>query len=238
MAEVKNAHNAAKPNEAKVETKVEKSAEQLIAEAELLKKEHEAKKSKQNETIANWTKRIAEAHAKRKKYEGDDEDVIFAREGLMKGLPHVWKNIQEDPEIFEQELKDYKLSILTPEQREISSKINSCNEAIASSNKELADLRAKWAVIYPEMFGAIAAPRAPKQKGDTATKGENKPFTGVLNSKEVDTQKVKDLVAAGITSESAIIQAIYGNYFTITDSTPRFQIHSIRLALNMVPKKG
>lgn len=231
--------NVATETPAKEMTDAEKIA---FADAEVARKKLADEKAKSAAKIADLEDYIRKAKAKRAKYNDiadDDEMGQFVRKTLMESQPNNWNAIMTDPETFQKELDDYKLSLLSPEEKDFAVRWKASEDAIAAAQKGQADLKADIISKYPDFFGAIAPKKEKKTTtGEKVADAERKEFAGVLNSKEVDTQKVKDLVAAGITSETEMIGKIYGTDFTINGSKPRFQIHAIRDTLGLIVKNG
>ncbi len=210
---------------------------EILAAAERVKTAKEANGKK----IAELEDFIRKAKVKRAKFTDPttDEMELAARAWMQEKQPNNWAAMMTDPETFQKELGDFKVSLLSPEEKAFAARWKDAEAAIATANKAQSDLKAEIIAKYPDFFGTTKVASA-KTKTASTKDGDKevKPFTGVLNSKEVDTQKVKDLVAAGTTSETDIIVAIYGDNFTINGSSPRFQIHSIREKLGLIVKKG
>ena len=211
-----------------------------MADAKIESDRIAALKADSAKKIAEWNAAIATADARKKKYEGDSEDAIAVREFMIASKPIIWEQIQTEPDMFRKELADYKLSLLTPEEKDFATKWQKAQDDLAVATAAQASLKTEILAKYPDFFGTATKTKpastgtgTPKAKSD-----EVREFTGTLLSLEEATKRVLALVAAGTTSETAIIENIYGTDFTINNSKPRFQIHSIRVANNLVTKKA
>lgn len=190
--------------------------------------------------IADLNSAIAKADSRKAKYEGDDEDTVATREFMISSRPLVWENIQNDPIDLRKELADYKLSLLTPEQKAFAGRWSDAQAKLDAAQKEQTDLRTEILASYPDFFGTTAKAKSTTAKtaGATAKTDEVVEFTGTMLDKPTAKARVLALVAQGVTGETDIIKAIYGDNFTINNSKPRFQVHSIRVEEGLVSKKA
>ena len=147
----------------------------------------------------------------------------------------------------EKELRELELSLLSPEEKEAQTKLDSMRAEHSKLGEAITAHIAKHAALYPNnpAFSAQVKKKTstPKEGGSTNTSDKTiRPFTGTLLDLKTATERVKSLHEAGTTSESAIIKAIYGEDFTISgdakvnvgNGNPRSQIHSIRITLGYV----
>lgn len=222
----------------------EKAEEDTAKEGEAPKEPSDDEKAlearkKRNEEIKRFEEAIAKADAKKAKYEGDDEDTVLVREVLQTKNPALWEIIQNEPTNLRKELEDYKMSSMTPEQREATMKYKDIQERKDAILKEEAEFKEANLAKYPEIFGVSEKTTTRKKAdGEKSKAGETKPFTGTLYSVEDDEAFIQKCVKEGITGENDIIRKRYGSDFTIQGSSPRARIHSLRLKLNLVPKKA
>jgi len=168
-----------------------------------------------------------------------DAEVIKYK-GIMSGTGEMDKMIQDlvnsqpgrldainaSPAIARQALADYRLSILSPEEREVRTKYQALLDSITQANLELEKLRTD----YPALFSTKAAPKAPKAptgepKAQTTTTGAATGFDGDFLSKEdmkalmiakiseaTGGVSVKDYYASGNKlSQSEIAKKMYGD---------------------------
>lgn len=214
-----------------------------IEQAKALIEAEAKRKAEASAKIGEMNSAIAKAEADAKKWakdESDPESVDY--HAYMEGKHPGWyqKKVDFIAEL-KKDLADYKASMLSPEERELTTRWNEVNDEITTITGKRDALKLEITTKYPDFFGAVVKVKTASTKtGTTSTEksGEVIPFTGTLLDKEVAKARVLELVKAGTTSETDIIQAIYGDNFTINNSKPRFQIHSIRVENGLVAKKG
>lgn len=208
---------------------------EILAAAERVKLAKAENEKKIVEMQSAISKAKADATKWAKNGNPDDDEIHDMMEAKHPG----WYQRKLDLVIaLEKDLSDFKLSLLTPAQKELATKWQELLDRQAKLATEKTELETKIKAEYPDFFGPAKAERKKSEGGEKTAKSEDViPFTGELLSKEEATKRVKELVAAGTTSESAIIEAIYGKDFTINGSKPRFQIHAIRIAEGLVAKK-
>jgi hypothetical protein len=217
-------------------------AELLAIKAEKAKQREDARRQAISVQITDMELALSTALARKKRYESDDVDVVASAEFLREARPNVWEAIQTDPDKFAAELKDLRMSLLSPKAREYKSKLEDLTAQIAKLTADRSTVLADALAEFPDDFGdAVKAPKAPKAPKDPnapIASGSDKPFTGTMRTVDEDTASVKSYVASGITSETEMIRRIYGNDFAISGSKPRFQIHAIREKLGLIATKA
>ena len=173
---------------------------------------------------------IRTAKEKRAKFVGYDDTTKMLRDMFSAAQPDLYAIIQSEPEQLEADLKTYKFSQMSQEQKDLTSAYlaykDAADDAITKRDASFAALNAK----YPQT--QAKTPRVKKEGGAATVEGEK--YTGKMLSVADATAKVNGLLSAGIISETEIIKSIYG----IKDTYTRGQIHNILLKLGRVQHKA
>lgn len=203
----------------------------------LAAKRVQVQKDEQAAKIADFNAKIKEADARLAKYQGEDADTKEFREYTIATKPEAWKQINADPFELRADLKDYKLSILSPEEKDATASYLNAIEDVAKYKAIEEAARLALLAINPQYFGVEAKVKAPKKDGEKPARvmnAEHKPFTGVLLPHDIAMAKIKALHESGITSESEITRLVYPGDYSMPCQTLRNQIHPMRKKLGYV----
>ena len=242
--ELKSNQDAAPKQEAAPKQDVQMTEAELKAKLAAA----ESKKIENAKKIAEFQAKIDAAKKSHDKFAGMPEDEINDPDlfGGDKDKHALFvKRKHETLQNAISDLESFKLTLLTPAEKALREKWNAKMAELEKVKADQEALRAEIVAKYPDFFGATKQQKI-KAEGAAPTKrseGGKPTFQSlglVLNSREADTIEVKRLNDSGVTGQSDIIRAIYGDAFDIGETTcpARIQIHSIRIKLGLVSSRA
>ena len=228
----------------KVEPKVETPSATPAIQSEA-DKQKAAKMLEASKQIAVLNEAIAKAKSDAKRWSDmaastDADDVAFSEMQIAKN-PNWLADKQARVTDAEQALKDFKLSLVSPEQKKDAIALDALKVAADKATADYNAAKLAFGIKYPDTIPKhVSTPRTPKDPNAPAKakSADVIPFTGVMLDNATVLETVRECIMSGMTSETDMVRKIYGAGFTIgggADCTgtgnPRNQIHPMRVAL-------